>query len=55
MIDAVFVHHARDRERTISWGGEGREPWATFLSHGDLALIEADVAWLRENAGELIH
>jgi hypothetical protein len=55
LIDAVFVHHARDRERTISWGAEGREPWATFLSHGDLELIEADVSWLRENAGELIH
>jgi hypothetical protein len=50
VIDAVFAHHARDRERTVTWGTEGREPWATFLRHGDLDLIDADTVWLARNA-----
>jgi hypothetical protein len=54
VIEAVFEHHARDRERTITWGAEGREPWSTFLSEGDLDLIDADNAWLQQHEGELI-
>jgi hypothetical protein len=54
VIDAALAHHERDRERTIRLGGEGREPWATFLGHGDLELIEADAAWLRGHRSELL-
>jgi hypothetical protein len=53
VIDAVFKHHARDRERTTTWGAEGREPWATFLREGALDLIEADSGWLRDHEATL--
>jgi Phosphotransferase enzyme family len=48
VIDAVFEHHLRDRERTITWGGAGREPWVRFLQDGMLDVIDRDEAWLRE-------
>jgi hypothetical protein len=45
-VRAARRHHERDRERTIGWGAQGREPWATFLAAGDLGTIEDDASWL---------
>jgi hypothetical protein len=53
VIEAGVAFHARDRERTITWGSKGREPWATFLREGALDLIDDDEAWLREHGPEL--
>jgi hypothetical protein len=54
LIDAVFEHHARDRERTITWGAQGREPWKRFLTDDLLDTIEADESWLRGHADQLL-
>jgi hypothetical protein len=54
VIEAVTTFHELDRERTIAWGAEGREPWATFLRDGEPATIADDEAWLAEHAGALL-
>jgi hypothetical protein len=54
VIHAVFEHHMRDRERTITFGAEGREPWVRFLNDGLLDTIEADESWLRGHAEQLL-
>jgi len=53
-LDAAAAFHVRDRHRTVEWGKEGLEPWATFLARGELATIEDDEAWLREHAQEIL-
>jgi phosphotransferase family enzyme len=53
MVSAVARFHERDRERTITWGHEEREPWGTFLRRGDLEIVENDAAWLREHRDTL--
>ena len=53
VLDAVASFHERDRTRTLDWGREGREPWATFLRTGDLDTIADDADWLREHAAEI--
>jgi hypothetical protein len=54
VIAAVFDHHVRDRERTITLGAEGREPWVRFLADGMLDVIDEDEAWLQDHAPELL-
>jgi hypothetical protein len=54
VLEAAAAFHVRDRQRTIEWGADGREPWATFLSRGELATIDDDAAWLREHGPPLI-
>ena len=54
VLEAAAVLHVRDRWRTIEWGADGREPWATFLSKGELATIEDDATWLREHGAAVI-
>lgn len=53
VLDAAAAFHRHDRDRTVRWGAEGRQPWATFLSGGELATIDDDEAWLREHASDL--
>ena len=53
VIEAVASFHERDRRRTVGWGREGREPWATFLARGELATIEDDAGWLDAHREEL--
>jgi hypothetical protein len=49
VVERIEQLHARDLERTIAWGADGIEPWATFRKNGDEAIIRADQAWLQEN------
>jgi len=53
VIHAVQVRLERERIRTVEWGREGREPWATFLAQGDLAKVDEDATWLHEHAADL--
>ncbi|HEX7757875.1 MAG TPA: aminoglycoside phosphotransferase family protein [Caulobacteraceae bacterium] len=39
--------------RIILWGGEGREPWATFLRKGLAGEARAELAWMEDNLGGL--
>ena len=39
VVEAVTTFHELDRERTVAWGAEGREPWARFLRTGELSTI----------------
>ena len=54
VLEAAAAFHVRDRRRTVEWGKECLEPWATFLARGELATIEDDEAWLREHAQEIL-
>jgi len=53
VLEAVASFHERDRRRTVGWGREGREPWATFLARGELATIADDTKWLDAHRDEL--
>ena len=53
LLDAAPALYERDRGRTLDLGGEGKEPWATFLREGALDLIKEDTAWLREHRATL--
>ncbi len=35
--------------RIALWGGEGREPWATFLRRGLAEEVQAELAWMQDN------
>lgn len=54
VVSAVVSFHERDRDRTIDWGRDEREPWATFLREGELATIADDASWLGEHRESLI-
>ncbi|MGZ8566557.1 MAG: aminoglycoside phosphotransferase family protein [Actinomycetota bacterium] len=54
VVEAATTFHELDRERTIAWGAEGREPWATFLRSGELTTIADDEEWLAEHAAALL-
>lgn len=54
VLVAIPELYERDRERTVKLGGEGKEPWATFLRQGALGLIDQDEAWLREHGSTLL-
>ena len=54
VLEAAATFHVRDRRRTTEWGAEGREPWATFLSKGELATIDDDAMWLSEHGAAVI-
>ena len=54
VLEAAVAFHVRDRQRTVEWGKEGVEPWATFLARGELATIEDDEGWLREHGQEIL-
>ena len=54
MLEEAAAFHVRDRMRTIEWGQEGLEPWATFLAKGELAAIEDDAGWLRDHAKAIL-
>jgi hypothetical protein len=53
VLAAVEAFHERDRVRTVEWGRQGREPWATFLRTGDLDTIAEDREWIQAAAGAL--
>lgn len=54
VVEAVFELYERDRHRTASLGGQGKEPWTTFLRDGALDLIDGDEAWLREHGPAIL-
>ena len=54
VLAAATVFHERDRRRTIEWGAEGREPWSTFLAGGEVATIDDDARWLRDNGANVV-
>ena len=45
--------HALEAERTSRLGGEGREPWATFLERGDLLEFADEARWFEHHRAEL--
>lgn len=50
----VGILHERELERTLRWGGEGLEPWATFLRRGDELEIRGSMQWLADHKDELL-
>lgn len=54
VLRQVGILHRRELERTLRWGAEGREPWATFLGRGDELQIREDMHWLADHRGELL-
>jgi hypothetical protein len=50
----VGMLHERELERTLRWGAEGREPWATFLRRGDELQIRDDMRWLVDHKDGLL-
>lgn len=56
-IGDVMAHIIPTQEdelrRITQWGGEGREPWATFLRKGMAQEARAELAWMEDNLGGL--
>lgn len=53
VVAAASRRIARERDRTVTLGAAGTEPWASFLGLGDLAKVEEDAAWLARHGPEL--
>jgi len=52
LIAQIPKTQAAELERITGWGGEGREPWATFLAKGldDAVRLEAD--WMERHRAQ---
>jgi len=54
VLRQVRALHERDLERTLGWGADGKEPWASFLRQGDVQIVRDDLAWLSANEAGLV-
>ena len=53
VAEYVLSLHQRELQRTLEWGAEGREPWATFLAQDDQASVRRDLHWLEDHLGDV--
>jgi hypothetical protein len=53
VLDAVEALLAEEVERIDGWGGEGREPWATFLRMGLAERSRSRASWLQVERAHL--
>ncbi len=49
VADALLEWLVEESRRVNEWGGEGREPWASFLQRGDDKEILEDMDWIEKN------
>lgn len=49
----VILSQEDELWRIAVWGGQGREPWATFLRKGLAEELRAELAWMADNLGTL--
>lgn len=54
VIEALFKLLERDREIVSRLGGDGVEPWASFLKRGDVEEGQRDSEWLEGVRRELL-
>ena len=54
LLDLVAQVQAFERERILTRGGAGDEPYATFLTRGDPVEIDQDRAWLTSHRTGLL-
>jgi len=49
VVDALLGWLAEELRRVNEWGGEGREPWSSFLLRGDDREMLDDIDWIKQN------
>ncbi len=53
LVSQVLQTQKGELHRITAWGGEGREPWATFLRKGLADEVRTELAWMSEHIGGL--
>lgn len=51
LLAGILSAQNDELRRITLWGGEGREPWATFLRKGLAQQAQAELAWMEDNLG----
>lgn len=54
LLDQVSVVQEFERDRIVSRGGAGQEPYATFLARGDADDVDRDRQWLVAHRSALL-
>ena len=53
LLDAAVAYLKTEAQRLITFGGEGREPWASHLQRGMAEVLEKRVLWIETNRSTL--
>ncbi|MBS0409671.1 MAG: aminoglycoside phosphotransferase family protein [Proteobacteria bacterium] len=53
LVARIIPTQMDELRRIEAWGGEGLEPWATFLRKGLADEVRAELAWMTEHLGAL--
>lgn len=53
LLDAAIVYLKTEADRVITFGGDGREPWASHLRRGTAEVLNKRVHWIETNRSNL--